>query len=205
MFSIYENANSVFSKNIRIKLTDKKHLYSGIYITFACKLNFKQIGIIGRICETLLNDIAFKDLIPNLHESIEKQATKSAISQVMARNMSHNIGSHVMNKLIGDLRSLELLDFEKDKTSYKSSKLTELHSKIEEKLKKDDWYNKANDKLKGRALKNEIALKLISDFNSYVKCRMDYLADLTFGTPAMLSSKMSIRIFSKIWTKFASC
>ena len=128
-------------------------------------------------------------LVNLLHIETAKQAIRAAISQVMARNMSHNIGSHVMNKLIGDLRSLELLDFEKDKTSYKSSKLTELHSKIEEKLKKDDWYNKADAKLKSRALKNEIALKLISDFNSYVKCRMDYLADLTFGTPAMLSSK----------------
>ena len=137
----------------------------------------------------LLKAKASEVLIPELKIEIQKQAIRAAISQVMARNMSHNIGSHVMNKLIGDLRSLELLDFEKDKTSYKSSKLTELHGKIEEKLKKDDWYDKADAKLKSRALKNEIALKLISDFNSYVKCRMDYLADLTFGTPAMLSSK----------------
>lgn len=137
----------------------------------------------------LLKAKASEVLIPELKIEIQKQAIRAAISQVMARNMSHNIGSHVMNKLIGDLRSLELLDFEKDKTSYKSSKLTELHSKIEEMLKKDDWYNKADAKLKSRALKNEIALKLISDFNSYVKCRMDYLADLTFGTPAMLTSK----------------
>lgn len=128
-------------------------------------------------------------LVTILQSETAKQAIRAAISQVMARNMSHNIGSHVMNKLIGDLRSLELLNFEKDKTSYKSSRLTELHSKLEEKLNKDDWYNKADPKLKSLALKNEIALKLISDFNSYVKCRMDYLADLTFGTPAMLSSK----------------
>lgn len=137
----------------------------------------------------LLKAKASEVLIPELKIEIQKQAIRAAISQVMARNMSHNIGSHVMNKLIGDLRSLELLDFENDKTSYKSSKLTELHSRITEKLEKDEWYQNADKKLKGRALKNEIALKLISDFNSYVKCRMDYLADLTFGTPVMLSSK----------------
>lgn len=95
MFSIYEDANSVFSKNIRIEVTDKKNLYSGIYITFACRLNYRQIGVIGRICETFLNDIAFQDLIPNLHKNIQSHALQSAVAQVFARNFAYNIGSHV--------------------------------------------------------------------------------------------------------------
>lgn len=46
-----------------------------------------------------LNDFAivFENLRQN-RKSVIEQATRAAISQVMARNMSHNIGSHVMSK-----------------------------------------------------------------------------------------------------------
>jgi hypothetical protein len=187
MFSIYEKACSVFSKNIRIKLTDKNYLYSGIYITFSCELNYKQIGIIGRICETTLNEIAFKDLIPNLHQNIERQATKSAISQVMARNSSHNIGSHVMNKLTGDLSKIDLFSFDK----YRSTAFEELY-----KEKFDKLYISLDLEAKRTALKTELLLDQLAIFNNYVKCRMDYLSDITFGTPLMQTTK---RVYGELF------
>lgn len=211
----YEKFSVNFSNTI-IDESEGKNIEVIYLLKKINKDNFNQININGVVHLVLWRRVSKNSPISNFNELIDslwgnmyrliepkleasltsllqnetaKQAIRAAISQVMARNMSHNIGSHVMNKLIGDLRSLELLDFDEDKTSYKSSELIELHSKIVENLAKDDWYSSADKKLQDLALKNEIALKLISDFNSYVKCRMDYLADLTFGTPAMLSSK----------------
>ncbi len=120
---------------------------------------------------------------------IEKQATKAAISQVMARNTSHNIGAHVMNKLIGDLRSLELLLFEAERDNYKSTSLKELHKSIIDRLENDNWFKTASNELQEKAIKNEILLAQISLFNNYVKCRMDYLADVSFGTLLMQTNK----------------
>jgi hypothetical protein len=164
MYTIYKDqAVSVFAKKIEIPISDSRTLYSGIYLTFACKLSYSQIGIIGRICGNLLNEIAFKDLMPGLYEDIENQATRAAISQVMARNTSHNIGAHVMNKLIGDLSKVEIEKFENYKWGVE--------------LYKDE--TDSNKKL----------LDQISIFNNYVKCRMDYLADISFGTPLMQTNK----------------
>jgi|GEM_PF-6394635 hypothetical protein len=113
MFKIYPTAASVFVKNLTLPIESKSdfNLYSGIFLTFACQLNFKQIGIIGRICETLLQEIAFKNLIPTLYTDMQRQATKAAISQVMARNMSHNIGSHVLSRLVTPDRILEIINY----------------------------------------------------------------------------------------------
>lgn len=164
MFRIYKGlAVSVFAKKTEIPISDARTLYSGIYLTFSCKLSYSQIGIISRICGNLLNEIAYKDLMPDLYEDIENQATRAAISQVMARNTSHNIGAHVMNKLIGDLSKLIFKEFK----NYKGG--------IE--LYKDETDS------------NKILLDQISIFNNYVKCRMDYLADISFGTPLMQTNK----------------
>lgn len=111
-----------------------------------------------------LNDFAivFENLRKN-RKSVIEQATRAAISQVMARNTSHNIGAHVMNKLIGDLSKVKIDGF----TNYKSD------------IKLYDASENANEQL----------LDQISIFNNYVKCRMDYLADISFGTPLMQTNK----------------
>jgi hypothetical protein len=92
---------------------------------------------------------------------VERQATKSAISQVMARNMSHNIGSHVMNRLT-DGKKLEDLDINNFKSYQPAFDLPSDEQKI---------------------------IHQMSFFNNYVKCRMDYLSDITFGTPVMHTNK----------------
>ena len=109
-----------------------------------------------------LNDFAivFEKFRQN-KKDLEKTATSAAISQVMARNMSHNIGSHVMNVLVNE-KYLEVFNPE-DLKSYR----TEL-----ELINEDCKPNR------------QIAI-----YNNYVKSRMDYLADITFGTPVMLSNK----------------
>jgi len=185
MYTIYKDqAVSVFGKKIEIPISDSRTLYSGIYLTFACKLSYSQIGIIGRICGNLLNEIAFKDLMPGLYEDIENQATRAAISQVMARNTSHNIGAHVMNKLIGDLNYDTLFK----KKNYNSIELITLYTETIKKWNQDRLKDNKLE-LTEEEQKQKILLDQISIFNNYVKCRMDYLADISFGTPLMQTNK----------------
>jgi len=98
-------------------------------------------------------------------KEIEYQAIRAAISQVMARNQSHNIGAHVMNKLIGDLSKVDVTKF----TNYQSDE------------------NIFNEDEKTHI--NKVRLEQISIFNNYVKCRMDYLADISMSTPLMQTNK----------------
>ncbi len=123
-------------------------------------------------------------LIENKQVDLGLQATRAAISQVMARNTSHNIGAHVMNKLIGDLNYDTLFE----KKNYDSTELILLYTDT---IKK---WNQERQKDKKQVLteeeqNNKILLDQISIFNNYVKCRMDYLADISFGTPLMQTNK----------------
>ena len=58
---------------------------------FAAKFN-KLSRIIRRLGQITADMVFYKKLA---HKRVQQQATRAAISQVLARNMSHNIGSHV--------------------------------------------------------------------------------------------------------------
>ena len=151
-------------------------------------------------------------LIEEKQQDLELQAIRAAISQVMARNTSHNIGAHVMNKLIGKLRDLIFLkDITKNGNYQSSATLQEIHKdRINDLEKKEGWYKdivaalkcrKAPDEIKKIAdeiLVNEILLEQISLFNNYVKCRMDYLADVSFGIPLMQTNKVASELFKDL-------
>ena len=99
------------------------------------------------------------------YENEEKlrNALRAAVSQVMARNMSHNIGSHVLNNLTDGSALSKITNYECK--SYKPcSKLIDLKEES--------------------SIIYQLAI-----YNNYVKCRMDYLADITFGTPVMSTNK----------------
>lgn len=116
--------------------------------------------------EFLTTDLATSE------SQLKNHAQKAAISQVMARNTSHNIGSHVMNKLVGDLSEIKF-----DKIYRPKLKIIDLHK------------NKNN---------SDIILAQLSIFNNYVKCRMDYLSDITYGIPLMQTSKSAEEIFDDL-------
>jgi len=111
------------------------------------------------------------------YKEIEYQTTRSAISQVMARNGSHNIGSHVMNKLV---RGLVHKDF--NIRNYQES-LFDLQYHHE---KEKDCFDK-NNKPISRCI--NLTLAQIECFNAYIKNRMEYLGDMAINTPMMSSSK----------------
>lgn len=98
---------------------------------------------------------------------------RAAISQVMARNMSHNIGSHVLNNLTdgAELSKNEIVKC----TAYKPAKELE---------------NLGDD--------SKIIYQL-AIYNNYVKCRMDYLSDITFGVPVMQTNK---KVYGELYKDF---
>lgn len=97
-----------------------------------------------------------------------QHALEGAIAKVMARNMSHNIGSHVFSHLVGNSAYERLSD----------KSVSELHSYIscyEEPQKKEQAENTDNCQL--------------TFFNKYLKNRMDYLSEVTFGVPNVVVAK----------------
>ena len=100
-------------------------------------------------------------------------AIRAAISQVMARNLSHNIGSHVMNNLIAG-------------ENLKDDLITKSDSYIGLVLPGDEH--------KELSILNQIAV-----FNNYVKCRMDYMSEVTFGVSTMQTNK---QMFGEVFKNF---
>lgn len=99
-------------------------------------------------------------------QEVKEKATAAAIAQAMARNMSHNIGSHVMSGLIEENIYGKLTDdaIKGEEGAYVSS--------IDSKLEKDEGN------------------KQLAYFNRYLKNRMDYLSEVTFGVSTLLTTKM---------------
>lgn len=93
---------------------------------------------------------------------LHQTAVVASIAQVMARNMSHNIGSHVFSNLIS--------------------------SDILHKLSNGNIYENSSYVSNNVVDKSEVSLQL-AYFNQYLKSRMDYLSEVTFGIPNMLTTK----------------
>lgn len=137
---------------------------------------------------------AREDMVEIRESKIFKDlALRAAVAQVFARNTSHNIGAHVMNKLIGDLSSLPLFNFSNiAEYNYQSAfekDLKKLHKEVEPKINDDNDLSLLTELQKAKVLIYRILLEQIALFNNYVKCRMDYLADISFGTPLMQTNK----------------
>lgn len=103
-----------------------------------------------------------------LSEKVETTAVRASIAQVMARNMSHNIGSHVLSNLI------------------KADVYDEL---TDERIEKLDSYC-SNEMVVFHHTESQLKNLQLGYFNQYLKSRMDYLSEVTFGVPTLLTSKM---------------
>lgn len=122
---------------------------------------------------TMISDIVIEEgYYENVVNAEKKNASiRAALSQVMARNMSHNIGSHVIGKLNDRIKKMNW-----DNLQYNSI----INPKLLNDLKKED-------------IKDSV-LDQVSIFNKYIKCRMDFLGDIALGTPTMLYTKSLINI-----------
>jgi len=184
MFQIYPFAKSVFSENLPIRLSQDLELYSAIFLSFLYDIDASQRQILALRSSKFLASIALTDLVPELYKNIEKQATRAAISQVMARNMSHNIGSHVLSKFkakedILTNNSIQTYTAQAGKTIGKKKAGVELQ------LFHQYRGTAYEDLYKNEELRNE---NQIAYFNDYLKNRMDFLADVATSDPVMENS-----------------
>jgi hypothetical protein len=135
------------------------------------QLSEDQLAIVNLYMHRIVSQTATE----KVQEAL-KHATRAAISQVMARNMSHNIGSHVMNHLIEGRQIMEI----------------ELSKQI----------NQVNSYVSGCFNLSEEELSVscqLANFNHYIKCRMDYLSEVTFGVPTMQTTK---KIHAEVYRDF---
>jgi hypothetical protein len=141
-------------------LTENGLLHIALYRRTSM-INTKPEGTVREFWQTqykLVEPKAKETLIPILFNQINHQAVRAAISQVMARNMSHNIGSHVLSK------------FKDEKEIDSSIKSLNLNPQYKEN-------NLLNPNLSG--------IQLVAYFNEYLKNRMDFLADIATTDPVM--------------------
>lgn len=122
---------------------------------------------------------------------ITKQATKAAISQVMARNMSHNIGSHVLSKFKSALDISQYYRHEEIQTLRSNTGIvTNYEGKVDTENRDEFQYNPDALDLNTRGLKE---IDKIAYFNEYLKSRMDFLADIATSDPSMENSMYFLR------------
>lgn len=116
-----------------------------------------------------------------LAKELEMSSVRAAIAQVMARNMSHNFGSHVLSNLVSD-GVYEKLDDEtvKQLKSFNPKETDEVYKDLYKALDEPEKSTK-NHKSKNHQLQY---------FFQYLKSRMDYLSEVTFGVPNLLTTKM---------------
>ena len=132
-----------------------------------------------RTFQTVLDSILTKVGIRYLYGNFHEQSARSAISSIMARNMSHNIGSHVIPRSTVDAVKRRLLQMklwpttDKDLNSLKTLNLKTL------KEAQDILIKEAQDILK----REESGIRIISDLkgrlDEYTQRKSDFLAEIT--------------------------
>jgi len=135
-----------------------------------------------------------------LRLDLEKQlaifaATRAAIAQVFARNMSHNIGSHVLSKLLKDTQLMKIF-FENKNEDNRVGNVSDIKSILTNNkvfyqclnALRDIDVDSSNNTYSEDKTK-ETNESLLAYFFDYLKSRMDYLADITTSTPIMENTK----------------
>jgi len=198
---------SIVSKNF-LKSGKNDSSYGTIVLSARNELSEDALTNTLLISNTIWANIAIIDQ-NELNKELIKNATRAAVSQVMARNMSHNIGSHVLSKLITILQLMGILQPE-NKWQCKTNKefefkdkayIKELHSIIEEFKEKcnnnskdtdktiEECFNKIFQALSKFEEKTFSNYTYLERFFAYLKARMDFLADITTNTPVIENTK----------------
>lgn len=157
----------------KIEERDKSY-YSSFFLVFKKNLWFKKDkDFIYKKFKTFLTSY-----ILQLHiDDLKNHATRAAISQVMARNMSHNIGSHVLSKL----KSIEHI------------------SGIANDKFEEGQYKKSNQLPDTKIRENKFEVYQLASFNDYLKTRMDFLSDIATSDPVMENSLWVIDDLFKVF------
>lgn len=115
---------------------------------------------------------------------IIKHGTKAAVAAIMSRNMSHNIGSHVLSYWGNKLRkSVDALD---DQNKFSSASITNICTALSRheigKIASD--IGKISDVQKKQNNINNQVFRPSESLFDYLKKRMDFIAEITTTVPA---------------------
>lgn len=114
-----------------------------------------------------------EDVIVEKTKSLHQNSIRAAIAQAMARNGSHNIGSHVLSSLVTKENIMQL-----------SEEMSNLHHPANQ-------YYPVPSLAQNQHVYN--VHDCIAYTYSYLKNRMDFLADIIAGPPALESSRLLIQ------------
>jgi hypothetical protein len=130
------------------------------------------------------------------NKKLKKTAIQSSLSAVASRNQSHNIGSHVLNNLSNPEQIKKFLDDKGYKNLYKCSD-NEPH-----KEKRYHLVGKCKDNMLSNYISKDDVKpeQLIAHFNTYLKARMDFIADV--GTSVQSSLMNTSNLFDEVFAYF---
>lgn len=164
----------------------------------------------------LINPLVQEVVTSQQFQKIKELLVRSSLAQIMARNLSHNYGSHVLNHLL----SANLSTFSVNEDSpYKSKyepKLTDLAKetcnqivfllkrmsetapeiweeeetcpKIKQLIEQCVEIFKAHSNLDAKNITSE-SLRQVVYLLNHIKCRVDYISDISFGAPMLQTSR----------------
>ena len=187
-------------------------------IFFTCTYNKEKIGTKKlekiksifkkyQLLSFLRNELGSLCRISYFENIVRKQTTRIAILSVMTRNMSHNSGSHVLSKL---LTVKQIMDILKDYNDWQCNNIDEFEIKNKELINElyliierkknecrekeeykaiEDCFNSIIQPIAKFETQTYFNYSLLTSFFSYLKARMDYLADITTNTPVIENTK----------------
>jgi hypothetical protein len=188
-----------------------KRLY---YISARLKPEAKVAGLLltaeGEVDQTLINFVQFflgriSSFIEYVISSYEviRQAIRSAIAAIMGRNMSHNIGSHVLARIstaqtVGEalfsrkfLNDTQAFIESPQKNAAEGEELGALSFVEEEQIRVDEVKTAI-----------EVSTKLTAQLNAFLRMRMDFVADI--ATALKPPSPMTMSFLGEMLFPFAS-
>jgi len=164
-------------KNLEDENIGTEIIYS-VFLLLNIKIPSTKLNKIRQLIDDfllILSSTKSGEIFKEKEKDILKQALRAAISQVMARNGSHNIGSHVLNQLV---RGLKDIDFNNQNYINSIFSLNYHHKDLINCFDSEKPIPKCSD----------LAFAQLEFFNGYIKNRMEYLGDLAMNTPKMSSS-----------------
>lgn len=148
----------------------------------------------------LLNSQGIDLLSKTLNSNLLQKSLKSSLSAVMARNMSHNIGSHVLSRVV-DIQSLKAgklikdnqykgLFNGKDEVVIDENVEQDIEEQVTKKLESLGVVNNPElEKIVEQNIQQQEADKRLVAFNAYLRTRQDFLADIVSVTPQIQNTK----------------
>ncbi|WP_435623169.1 hypothetical protein [Flagellimonas sp.] len=128
----------------------------------------------------------------------KKTSFHNAIAKVFLRTLSHNIGSHVVSRMINN-EDLDFNNFLVYNGNLERASETEPYRGLTkfEQILEDTIYEKINvlsdeNELEKEDIKNTLYRKYLGIFNSYIKTRMEFLADIVTGVPQLQLTKLFV-------------